>query len=60
VAYPVGPTHPSNLKCLCRFHLPTKTLFVGQLFDSPVGRANICGSQGPTSCSQSLRLHYVF
>ena len=20
VAYPVGPTHPSNLKCLCRFH----------------------------------------
>ena len=20
VPYPVGPTHPSNLKCLCRFH----------------------------------------
>lgn len=23
--YPVGPTHPSNLKCLCRFHHLLKT-----------------------------------
>ncbi len=25
VPYPVGPTHPSNLKCLCRFHHLLKT-----------------------------------
>ncbi|OBJ38966.1 hypothetical protein A5630_28360 [Mycolicibacterium mucogenicum] len=24
-AYPAGPTHPSNLKCLCRFHHLLKT-----------------------------------
>ena len=24
VPYPVGPTHPSNLKCLCRFHHRTQ------------------------------------
>jgi hypothetical protein len=29
VAYPVGPTHPSNLKCLCRFHHLLKTFWVG-------------------------------
>jgi hypothetical protein len=27
VAYPVGPTHPSNLKCLCRFHHLLKTFW---------------------------------
>ncbi len=27
VAYPVGPTHPSNLKCLCRFHYLLKTFW---------------------------------
>ena len=26
VAYPVGPTHPSNLKCLCRFHHLTENV----------------------------------
>ena len=26
VLYPVGPTHASNLKCLCRFHHSTKTV----------------------------------
>ena len=25
VAYPLGPTHPSNLKCLCRFHCDART-----------------------------------
>ncbi len=29
VAYPVGPTHPSNLKCLCRFHHLLKTFYNG-------------------------------
>jgi hypothetical protein len=29
VAYPVGPTHPSNLKCLCRFHHLLKTFWNG-------------------------------
>ncbi len=29
VAYPVGPTHPSNLKCLCRFHHLLKTFWDG-------------------------------
>jgi hypothetical protein len=29
VAYPVGPTHPSNLKCLCRFHHLVKTFWSG-------------------------------
>jgi hypothetical protein len=29
VPYPVGPTHPSNLKCLCRFHHLLKTFWVG-------------------------------
>jgi hypothetical protein len=27
--YPVGPTHPSNLKCLCRFHHLLKTFWQG-------------------------------
>ncbi|KWX69155.1 HNH endonuclease signature motif containing protein [Mycobacterium sp. NAZ190054] len=29
VPYPVGPTHPSNLKCLCRFHHLLKTFWIG-------------------------------
>ncbi|WNG93206.1 HNH endonuclease signature motif containing protein [Mycobacterium sp. ITM-2016-00318] len=29
VPYPVGPTHPSNLKCLCGFHHMLKTFWVG-------------------------------
>jgi hypothetical protein len=29
VAYPSGPTHPSNLKCLCRFHHLLKTFWNG-------------------------------
>ena len=29
VAYPYGPTHPSNLKCLCRFHHLLKTFWQG-------------------------------
>jgi len=29
VAYPVGPTHASNLKCLCRFHHLLKTFWSG-------------------------------
>jgi len=29
VPYPVGPTHPSNLKCLCRFHHLLKTFWTG-------------------------------
>jgi len=29
VAYPLGPTHPSNLKCLCRFHHLLKTFWNG-------------------------------
>ena len=29
VPYPLGPTHPSNLKCLCRFHHLLKTLWTG-------------------------------
>jgi hypothetical protein len=30
VAYPVGPTHASNLKCLCRFHHLLKTFWCGR------------------------------
>ncbi|XTP34446.1 DUF222 domain-containing protein [Mycobacterium sp. TJFP1] len=29
VPYPVGPTHPSNLKTLCRFHHLLKTFWLG-------------------------------
>ncbi|UXA17426.1 DUF222 domain-containing protein [Mycobacterium sp. SMC-4] len=29
VPYPLGPTHASNLKCLCRFHHLLKTFWVG-------------------------------
>ncbi len=29
VPYPIGPTHPSNLKCLCRFHHLLKTFWNG-------------------------------
>ncbi|MBV5242084.1 HNH endonuclease [Mycolicibacterium sp. PAM1] len=29
VAHPVGPTHASNLKCLCRFHHLLKTFWTG-------------------------------
>ena len=29
VAYPAGPTHPSNLKCLCRKHHLLKTFWSG-------------------------------
>ncbi len=31
VAYPIGPTHASNLKCLCRFHHLLKTFWIGAL-----------------------------
>lgn len=31
VPYPVGPTHASNLKCLCRFHHLLKTFWIGAL-----------------------------
>jgi hypothetical protein len=30
VPYPVGPTHPSNTKCYCRFHHLLKTFYVGE------------------------------
>jgi hypothetical protein len=29
VAWPLGPTHPSNLKCLCRLHHLLKTFYCG-------------------------------
>ncbi len=29
IAYPLGPTHPSNLKCLCRKHHLLKTFWAG-------------------------------
>lgn len=29
VAYPLGPTHPSNLRCLCRKHHLLRTFWVG-------------------------------
>ncbi len=29
VPYPVGPTHASNIKCLCRFHHLLKTFWTG-------------------------------
>lgn len=29
VPHPLGPTHPSNLKCLCRFHHLLKTFWSG-------------------------------
>ncbi|HXB86463.1 HNH endonuclease signature motif containing protein [Mycobacterium sp.] len=29
VAYPLGPTHPSNLKCVCRKHHLLKTFWTG-------------------------------
>ena len=31
MAYPIGPTHASNLKCLCRFHHLLKTFWIGAL-----------------------------
>ena len=30
VPYPIGPTHASNLKCLCRFHHLLKTFWSGE------------------------------
>jgi hypothetical protein len=30
VAYPAGPTHPSNLRCLCRKHHLLKTFWAGE------------------------------
>ena len=29
IPYPIGPTHPSNLKLLCRFHHLVKTFYTG-------------------------------
>jgi hypothetical protein len=29
IPYPAGPTHPSNLKLLCRFHHLLKTFYAG-------------------------------
>ncbi|HTY28066.1 MAG TPA: DUF222 domain-containing protein, partial [Mycobacterium sp.] len=29
IAYPLGPTHPSNLRCLCRKHHLLRTFWVG-------------------------------
>jgi hypothetical protein len=30
VAYPLGQTHPSNLKCLCRKHPVLTTVYTGR------------------------------
>lgn len=30
IPYPLGPTHPSNLRCLCRKHHLLKTFWVGE------------------------------
>lgn len=30
IAYPLGPTHPSNLRCLCRKHHLLRTFWVGR------------------------------
>ncbi|WP_131809553.1 HNH endonuclease signature motif containing protein, partial [Mycolicibacter sinensis] len=29
IAYPIGPTHPANLRCLCRKHHLLKTFWTG-------------------------------
>ncbi|OMC07026.1 HNH endonuclease signature motif containing protein [Mycobacterium sp. SP-6446] len=51
VPYPMGPTHPSNLKCLCRKHHLLKTFWTGWrdeqrpdgtvVWTSPAGRTYI-------------------
>lgn len=30
IAYPIGPTHPSNLRCLCRKHHLLRTFWTGE------------------------------
>ena len=30
IAYPLGPTHPSNLRCLCRKHHLLRTFWIGE------------------------------
>ena len=43
VAYPVGPTHPSNLKCLCRFHHLMKAFWGWRDQQLPDGTGNHSG-----------------
>ena len=70
VAYPVGPTHPSNLKCLCRFHHLLKTFWNGAARlarpttsrrDHRVdltNRAHLCHVSGqPASVPATVRTH---
>ena len=42
IAYPLGPTHPSNLRCLCRKHHLLKTFYTGDdgwiIWTAPTGR----------------------
>jgi hypothetical protein len=54
-AYPAGPTHPSNLKCLCRFHHLLKTFHNWQdqqfpdgtvVWTAPTGHSYITKPEG--------------
>lgn len=50
VPYPLGPTHPSNLKCLCRKHHLLKTFWTGWCDEQrPDGTVIVVGHTPPRS-----------
>ena len=48
VPYPLGPTHPSNLKCLCRKHHLVKTCWGWQVKQLPDGTLILTAPSGHT------------
>ncbi|MBI3224569.1 MAG: DUF222 domain-containing protein [Mycolicibacterium cosmeticum] len=59
VAFPAGPTHPSNLKCLCRFHHLLKTFHTGWSdFQLPDGTVVWTAPTGHTYLTEPEGAHW--
>lgn len=57
-AYPAGPTHPSNLKCLCRFHHLLKTFHPWQDQQFPDGTVVWTAPTGHTYITKPEGAHW--
>ena len=57
IPYPIGPTHPSNLKCLCREHHRLKTFGGWRDTQLPGGTEMLLGYSRPYVPATAKRRH---